>query len=72
MRLVPALKAIFLSLLVSTSSQKAMAQSTTPAPEAIYGKGVKSFTLATGSPGELGLLQALGEAFDKREGARLI
>ena len=72
MRLVPPLKAIFLGLLVSTGSQLAMAQINQPTPEAVYGKGVKSFTLATGSPGELGLLQALGEAFDKKEGARLI
>jgi tungstate transport system substrate-binding protein len=49
-----------------------MSQSNPPAPEAVYGKGVKSFTLATGSPGELGLLQALGEAFDRKEGARLV
>jgi len=72
MRLVPTLNAIFLGLLVSTGSQLAMSQSNPPAPEAVYGKGVKSFTLATGSPGELGLLQALGEAFDKKEGARLV
>ena len=49
-----------------------MAQNNPNTPEAIYGKGNQSFTLATGSPGELGLLQALGEAFDKKEGARLI
>lgn len=49
-----------------------MAQNNPPKPEAIYGQGNKSFKLATGSPGELGLLQALGEAFDKKEGARLI
>ncbi|WP_353426860.1 substrate-binding domain-containing protein [Polynucleobacter sp. MWH-UH19D] len=49
-----------------------MAQSNPTSPEAIYGKSAKSFTLATGSPGELGLLQALGEAFDKKEGARLV
>jgi tungstate transport system substrate-binding protein len=49
-----------------------MAQTTPLKPEAIYGQGNKSFMLATGSPGELGLLQALGEAFDKKEGARLI
>ncbi|WP_353431695.1 substrate-binding domain-containing protein [Polynucleobacter sp. MWH-UH23A] len=72
MRLALTLKAIFLGLLVSTGSQLAMAQSNPLTPEAVYGKGVKSFTLATGSPGELGLLQALGEAFDKKEGARLI
>lgn len=72
MRLLAILKAIFLSLLVSTGSPLAMAQSSPLTPEAVYGKGVKSFTLATGSPGELGLLQALAEAFDKKEGARLI
>ena len=49
-----------------------MSQSGSLKPEAIYGKGAQSFQLATGSPGELGLLQALGEAFDKKEGARLI
>lgn len=49
-----------------------MAQNNPLKPEAIYGQGSKSFKLATGSPGELGLLQALGEAFDKKEGARLI
>ena len=49
-----------------------MAQTNPLKPEAIYGQGNKSFKLATGSPGELGLLQALGEAFDKKEGARLI
>ena len=49
-----------------------MAQNNPLKPEAIYGQGSKSFKLATGSPGELGLLHALGEAFDKKEGARLI
>ena len=52
--------------------QTTMAQTNPLKSEAIYGQGNKSFKLATGSPGELGLLQALGEAFDKKEGARLI
>ena len=52
--------------------QSTMAQTSPLKPEAIYGQGNKSFKLATGSPGELGLLQVLGEAFDKKEGARLI
>ena len=56
----------------SFTIQTAMAQNNPPKPEAIYGQGDKSFMLATGSPGELGLLQALGEAFDKKEGARLV
>ena len=72
MRLAPTLKAIFLGLLVSAGPHLTMAQSNPLTPEAVYGMGLKSFTLATGSPGELGLLQALGEAFDKKEGARLI
>ena len=59
-------------LSTSISLQTAMAQNNPPKPEAIYGQGEKGFKLATGSPGELGLLQALGEAFDKKEGARLI
>lgn len=52
--------------------QTSIAQSNPPKVEATYGQGAKSFKLATGSPGELGLLQALGEAFDKKEGARLV
>ena len=33
--------------------------------EALYGKGDNTFTLATGSPGELGLLEVMAEAFNK-------
>jgi tungstate transport system substrate-binding protein len=33
--------------------------------KAVYGHGPEKFTLATGSPGELGLLKALAEGFDK-------
>jgi tungstate transport system substrate-binding protein len=40
-------------------------------PAAVYGTGVNQFSLATGSPGELGLLKVLAEAFDKRENAKL-
>lgn len=36
-----------------------------------YGKGRHAFSLATGSPGELGLLKELGEAFAKKADARL-
>jgi tungstate transport system substrate-binding protein len=35
-----------------------------------YGQGSEVFTLATGSPGELGLLQVLGEAFAKEQGGK--
>jgi len=36
-----------------------------------YGKGPNSFSLATGSPGELGLLKALGEQFAKKNNTTL-
>jgi tungstate transport system substrate-binding protein len=35
-----------------------------------YGQGPEVFSLATGSPGELGLLQVLGEAFAKEQGGK--
>jgi tungstate transport system substrate-binding protein len=35
-----------------------------------YGQGPEVFSLATGSPGELGLLQALGEAFSREQGGK--
>ena len=66
------LKTLIVSIVFVAEAQTGMAQNNPVKPEAIYGQGSKSFKLATGSPGELGLLQALGEAFDKNEGARLI
>jgi tungstate transport system substrate-binding protein len=63
---------LLLSLLTIVGINTSMAQNSPPKPEATYGSGAKSFTLATGSPGELGLLKMLGEAFDKKEGARLV
>jgi tungstate transport system substrate-binding protein len=66
------LKTLFACIAFNLGLQTAMAQNNVVKPEATYGQGNQSFTLATGSPGELGLLQALGEAFDKKEGARLV
>ena len=66
------MKSFIVATLAYFGANTAMAQSSPLKPEAIYGRGAQSFQLATGSPGELGLLQALGEAFDKKEGARLI
>jgi len=40
-------------------------------PEAWYGEGSHQFSMATGSPGELGLLKVLAEAFGKQENARM-
>lgn len=42
------------------------------APDAEYGQGPRRFRLATGSPGELGLLGALGEVFACRADATLL
>ena len=53
-------------LLVATSSGH-----TQTACTASYGKGPNQFSLATGSPGELGLLKALGEAFAKKHNTTL-
>ena len=72
MRFFRKLVALLAALSVSILTHHAMAQNNPNTPEAIYGQGSRSFTLATGSPGELGLLQALGEAFDRKEGAKLI
>ncbi|MBK8917082.1 MAG: substrate-binding domain-containing protein [Azonexus sp.] len=38
----------------------------------IYGSGRDSFSLATGSPGELGLLKTLAEAFARQADARMV
>ncbi len=40
-------------------------------PEAVYGDGAQQFSLATGSPGELGLLKVLAEAFGQPDNARM-
>ena len=39
--------------------------------DAVYGGGTNKFSLATGSPGELGILKVLGEAFAKENDATL-
>ncbi len=66
------LLALLATFLMGNLTHNAIAQNNPNTPEAVYGQGSRSFSLATGSPGELGLLQMLGEAFDKKEGARLI
>ena len=58
--------AAFLSFFLISSTSTAQVKC-----EAVYGDGSGKFSLATGSPGELGLLKALGEAFAARNGAAL-
>ena len=40
-----------------------------PAPDAVWGSGPRVFSLATGSPGELGLLEVLATDFARQAGA---
>jgi tungstate transport system substrate-binding protein len=54
-----------LSMLLATSAVAG------PKVEETYGPGPKTFSLATGSPGELGLLRVLGEAYCAKAGCRL-
>jgi tungstate transport system substrate-binding protein len=54
------------SLLAATSVCQAQS------PTETYGSGTERFTLATGSPGELGLLKALAESFAQEAGAQMV
>ena len=54
---------LFLALLAATAGAQEKAAGT-------YGQGPEVFSLATGSPGELGLLKVLGEAFSQEMGGK--
>ena len=58
---------VFCALFLSFASYAAAADKCTE----VYGDGSNPFSLATGSPGELGLLKALAESFNKKEGTTL-
>lgn len=58
-------------LLLFPPSGPARADASSPTPTEVYGSGANAFALATGSPGELGLLRNLGEAFAAKENAQL-
>lgn len=57
---------IIIALLVLTSVSFAEEKC-----DGVYGSGPNKFSLATGSPGELGILKVLGEEFGKEEKATL-
>jgi tungstate transport system substrate-binding protein len=58
------------AMALALTSGIATAQSTTTTkPDAVWGTGPNSFSLATGSPGELGLLEVLATGFAKRHEA---
>lgn len=58
--------------MLSMTASIATAQTVAADAFAIYGGGPNRFSLATGSPGELGLLKALGESFGKEADATLV
>ena len=58
--------------MLSMTASIATAQTVAADAFAIYGGGPNRFSLATGSPGELGLLKALGESFGKDADATLV
>jgi tungstate transport system substrate-binding protein len=62
------MRALGFAIMLGMSAVIANAQ--TAAAE--YGSGSQRFSLATGSPGELGLLKVLGEAFGKEADATLV
>lgn len=61
------------ALLLSCSAVAANAQGASePKPAAIWGNGPNRFSLATGSPGELGLLEVLATDFAKTHDATVV
>jgi tungstate transport system substrate-binding protein len=60
-----------LSLVLALLPFAAGAQAPATPQTETYGKGAQTFALATGSPGELGLLKALAEAFARRDAASM-
>ena len=57
------LSVLFVSSVVASAQEKY---------EGVYGNGVNRFSLATGSPGELGLLAVLGERFAAKSDTTLL
>ncbi|MBN8488754.1 MAG: substrate-binding domain-containing protein [Burkholderiales bacterium] len=58
-----------MAALGSFAWQRTAAQTPPRPPEAVWGQGSQGFSLATGSPGELGLLEALATRFAARHDA---
>lgn len=61
------------ALLLTTAMPSALSQTAGgPKPDATWGSGPNRFSLATGSPGELGLLEELATAFAKANDATVV
>lgn len=71
--MIPITRRRFHSLLAAAACTSglpgALAQSGARPPDAVWGSGPQVFSLATGSPGELGLLEVLASEFASRHGA---
>lgn len=65
------MRKFFVILALILFSAAAASAQTEVACEATYGDGATQFILATGSPGELGLLEALANAFNAKNGTKL-
>lgn len=64
--MIPSLKVASIVMLLAVSSANADVKC-----KAVYGEGDRTFKLATGSPGELGLLKLMAEKFSIRNNAKM-
>jgi len=69
---LPLLAIALAATVLPVSPAHGQAQTSAPKPEATWGTGPNLFSLATGSPGELGLLEVLATEFAKANDATVI
>lgn len=66
------MRRVFLKLVVATALGTALPAVAAEENGVTYGNGMNRFALATGSPGELGLLKLLAEEFGRRADAQML
>lgn len=66
------MRRVFLKLVVATALGTALPAVAAEENGVTYGNGINRFALATGSPGELGLLKLLAEEFGRRADAQML
>lgn len=67
-----AMKRFLLALLAATALMPGISALAADEGGTVYGSGQHGFSLATGSPGDLGLLKTLAEAFARQADARMV